>query len=181
MDWKQLLERFEFSPTSGPEPIHRIKSLEARIGVALPHDYRDFLQQVGGGELRDAIVPCTVPTPFGAHNLTWLHSVSELIDLLTSTVAPRNMICFSYGHFGMTGCLSIAGIDHGHVYALDTEMRYFWNDERLSCYPHLDPDIKEFFRMRDAEELPERPWGYENCYHMASSFTEFVQKMATGE
>ncbi len=69
------------------------------------------------------------------------------------------MICIGHGHFGMTTCLSIAGIDHGSVYALDTEMRYFWTDEKLSMYPSLAPSIVEFFRMRDDDELPDRPWG----------------------
>jgi hypothetical protein len=77
----------------------------------------------------------------------------------------------------MTGCLSIAGLDHGQVYSLDTEMRFFWDQDTLNDLPDLDSSIKEFFRLRDADELPERPWGYENCYHLADSFTEFVAKM----
>ena len=102
-----------------------------------------------------------------------------MIDLLDSDKAPRNMICISYGHFGMTGCLSVVGIDHGQVFALDTEMRFFWDAKTLKRMPSLDPSIKEFFRMRDAKKLPERPWGYENCYHVADSFTEFLDKMET--
>ncbi len=88
------------------------------------------------------------------------------------------MICISYGHFGMTGCLSVARIDHGQVFALDTEMKFFWDDETLSRLPHLDPSIKEFFRLRDAGDLPERPWGYENCYHIADSFAEFLSNLS---
>jgi hypothetical protein len=173
----QSLKRLDFNPTDGPEPPHRVADLERLIGVPLPPDYRRFLQEVGGGELTDVLVPATVPTPFGEHNLTCLHSVREVLGLLHSAVAPRNMICISYGHHGMTGCLSVAGLDHGHVYALDTEMRFFWDEDTLSRLPGLDPSIKEFFRLRDADELPERPWGYENCYHLADSFTEFVANM----
>jgi hypothetical protein len=92
-------------------------------------------------------------------------------------VAPRNMICIGYGHFGSTTCLSVAGLDHGQVFSPDTEMRFFWNDETLNLYPDLDPTIREFFRMRDEDELSKRPWGYENCYHLADSFTEFLNKM----
>jgi hypothetical protein len=145
--------------------------------VQLPPDYRSFLLQVGGGYLKDVIVPCTVPTPFGKHILTCLHSVKDVVSLLDSAKAPRNLVCISFGHFGMTACLSVAGIDHGQVFSLDTEMRFFWDNETLAKLPHLDPSIKEFFRLRDADQLPERPWGYENCYHMADSFSEFLNKM----
>ncbi len=173
----QSLEGLGFRPTDGPEPPHRIAELERLIGVPLPSDYRRFLQEVGGGYVRDVLVPSTVRTPFGEHILTHLHSVEDVIGLLDSGKAPRNMICISYGHFGMTGCLSVAGLDHGQVYSLDTEMRFFWDKDALDRLTDLDPTIKEFFRLRDADELPERPWGYENCYHLADSFTEFVAKM----
>ncbi|MDM4019644.1 hypothetical protein, partial [Roseiconus lacunae] len=63
------------------------------------------------------------------------------------------------------------------MYALDTEMRYFWTEETLSGYPNLDQSIKEFFRMRDHGELPDRPWGYENCYLIAKDFGEFLSKL----
>jgi SMI1/KNR4 family protein SUKH-1 len=198
---KEWLERFGFSPTEGPESPRRIEELERRISlkqlpgyrrilqvfqrerpstsssIHLPADYRGFLQETGGGDLRDVVVPCTVPTPFGEHNLTCLHSIREVIDLLDSKVAPRNMICIAYGHFGMTTCLSVAGPDEGKIFSLDTELRFFWDDKTLSNLPALDPTIKEFFRMRDANKLPERPRGYENCYHVADSFSEFLSKM----
>jgi hypothetical protein len=118
-----------------------------------------------------------MPTPFGEHILTCLHSVQQVVNLLDSRKAPRNMVCVGYGHFGMTTCLSVAGIDHGKVFSLDTEMRFFWDEEILSGLPALDPTIREFFRLRDADELPERPWGYENCYHIADSFVEFLGKL----
>ncbi|KAF0171637.1 MAG: hypothetical protein FD161_4235 [Limisphaerales bacterium] len=113
--------------------------------------------------------------------MTCLHTVQEVVGLLDSSVTPRNMICIGYGHFGATTCLSIAGLDHGHVFSLDTEMRYYWTDEHLRRYPHLDPDIREFFRKRDSDELPARPWGYDHCYHVADSFSEFLRKIHPGE
>jgi hypothetical protein len=174
---KEWLKRFDFSPTDGPEKPERIEELERLIGVRLALDYRNFLQEVGGGDLGDVVVPCTVPTPFGEHIVTTLHSTKEVIDLLDSAVAPRNMICIGYGHFGATTCLSVAGLDHGQIYSLDTEMMFFCDNEKLNRFPDIDPKVKAFFPMRDAGELLERPWGYENCYHVADSFTEFMEKM----
>ncbi|MEN6493363.1 MAG: SMI1/KNR4 family protein [Thermoguttaceae bacterium] len=174
---KKRLERIGFTTTEGPEAVKRVEQLENLVGARLPSDYRSFLLEIGGGDVGDALAPCTIPTPFGEHIATTLHTVQEIIDLLHSGKAPRNMICIGYGHFGMTTCLSIAGLDHGQVFSLDTEMRFFWDDETLSRLPGLDPTIREFFRLRDADELPERPWGYENCYHVADSFSEFVGKL----
>jgi hypothetical protein len=135
------------------------------------------LEEIGGGYLPDELAPCTMPTPFGEHIITNLHTIGEVIELLDSDKAPRNMVCIGFGHFGMTTCLSVAGLDHGQVFSLDTEMRFFWDKETLHRLPHLDATIREFFRLRDADALPPRPWGYENCYHIAALFTEFLDKM----
>lgn len=180
---KKIVARFGFHSTGSPEPLEQIDKLENLIGVPLPRDYRQFLLEVGGGNLNDVVVPCTVPTPFGRHNMTRLHSVEEVVGLLNSGKAPRNMICIGFGHFGLTTCLSVAGIDHGHIFSLDTEMRFFWDQKTIRKYPDLDPTIREFFRLRDTDKLPSRPWGYENCYHVADSFTMFLSKMklATAE
>lgn len=151
--------------------------LEATLGVTLPPGYRGFLSQVGSGDFPDVKSSCTVATPFGDHVITCLHSIREVEDLLESAVAPRNMICIGFGHFGMTTCLSVAGVDHGQVFALDTEMRFFWDQATLDRFPALDPSIKKFFQLRDAGSLPERPWGYENLYHIADSFEAFIDKL----
>ena len=162
---------------SGPEPPAEVKRLEELIGVPLPTDYRDFLLDVGGGHV-EAYAPCDGPTPFGGwFSVTVLHTAARVIGLLDSTVTPRNMICVSYGHGGMTGCLSIAGLDRGQAFALDTEMRYYWREKELAAMPHLAPEIREFFRLRDTDELQERPWGYDNCYRAAGSFTEFLARL----
>ncbi|HTN03714.1 MAG TPA: SMI1/KNR4 family protein, partial [Planctomycetaceae bacterium] len=169
-------DSLSFSPRGAPETDAAISALEDAIGVRLPDDYRLFLATCGGGYLSDGLAECTCPTPFGPLNITILHSVPDVARLLNSTVTPRNMICIGYGHFGMTTCLSIAGLDHGQVFGLDTEMRYYWDEETLSRLPHLDESIKDFFHRRDSDELPERPWGYENCYHVADNFADFLAK-----
>lgn len=177
MSTKELLKRVGFVAQNGPEPINKIEELERWIGVRLPSEYRSFLLEIGGGPLKDAVVPCTVPTPFGDHIITDLHGIQDVMGLLDSDKTPRNMVSIGFGHFGMTTCLSVAGVDHGQIYSLDTEMRFFWGEQTLSELPDLDQSVKEFFRMRDDGELPPRPWGYENCYHVADSFGEFLEKM----
>lgn len=177
MNQQRCLAHVEFQATGGPESSKSVAELETQIGVQLPPDYRHFLTEIGGGYVKDALAPCTLPTPFGEHIMTVLHTVREVIDLLDSNVTPRNMLCIGYGHFGMTTCLSVAGLDHGQVYSLDTEMRFFWQDDTLNKLPHLDPTIREFFRLRDTDQLPSRPWGYENCYHLADSFNQYLEKL----
>jgi len=171
------LRRLEFEATDGPESLEQVAELENLIGVQLPKDYRTFLLTLGGGYVGDAVAPCTVPTPFGRHIITQLHTVGKVIELLTSSITPRNMLCIGYGHFGMTSCLSFAGLDHGQVFSLDTEMRFYWSEEEIAQRPHLDQSIRDFFTMRGDDELPSRPWGYDNCYHVADSFNEFLSKL----
>ncbi|MBU6173076.1 MAG: SMI1/KNR4 family protein [Planctomycetes bacterium] len=155
-----------------------VTEIEQSIGVKLPEQFLTFVKETnGGGYVDDLLAECLVPTPFGKSNIVEIGGLPGVIRLLDSDVTPRNMICIGHGHFGMTTCLSIAGIDHGCVYALDTEMRYFWTNERISKYPSLAPSIKEFFKMRDNDELPERPWGYENCYLIAEDFDEYLSKL----
>jgi hypothetical protein len=144
----------------------------------LAGDYREFLLIFGGGYL-DAYAPCLGPSPIGECTVTRLHSAAEVIELLGSLVTPRNMVCISSGHDGQTGCLSVAGLDHGQVFALDTKMRAYWDAETLARLPDLAPPIKEFFRLRDADQLPERPWGYDNCYPLAGSFTDLLTRLRT--
>ncbi len=167
-----------FESHGGVNP-DQLSDLELKIGVELPQDYRDFLLEMGGGYVDDLIAECVVPTPFGELNIVEFGDLNSIVRLLDSEITPRNMICIAHGHFGMTTCLSIAGLDHGSVYALDTEMRFFWDKAKLEKLPNLDPSIVEFFRMRDNNALPNRPWGYENLYHVATSFDDLLSKLAS--
>ena len=99
------------------------------------------------------------------------------MNLLDSSITPRNMICIGTGDFSAYTCLSIAGLDHGSVYSLDGEFRYYWEDDVLNEYPNLDPGVKKFFTLRDNDELPERPFGYDHCYHITNSFYEFINHL----
>lgn len=178
MDVGDHLRRLGFK-SDGPDSPAEVERLEALVGARLASDYRQFLLIYGGGYL-DAYAPCVGPSPIKECSVTRLHSATEVVELLDSLVTPRNMVCISYGHDGQTGCLSIAGLDHGQIFALDTKMRAYWGAETLARLPALDPSIKEFFRLRDVDQLPERPWGYDNCYLLAGSFTELLAGLRAG-
>lgn len=170
------LEACGWSATSGPEQMACVERLESRIGVLIPSDFCDFLTSIGPGYL-DAWAPCNDPTPFGDHGITSIHSVPEIEELLDSVIVPRNMICIGTGDFEAITCLSICGLDRGAVYSFDGEMNFFKDIDGPQQFYANSPLAKEFYRMRDADELPQRPWGYENCYLVADSFTEFLAKI----
>ena len=174
MNWKTTVG---YKSHGKPATAAAVSELEAQIGVPLPADYRDFLLSDGGGYVREGLAECTMPTPFGRHNITQLSDILSVVDLLDSSVVPRNMIAIGFGHFGMTTCLSLSGLDHGQIFSLDTEMRFYWDDETIAKFPSLDQSIREFFRMRDNDELPARPWGYDNCYHVSTTFISFLNKL----
>lgn len=173
MPWEVDLE---FEP-HGATTEAEVSAVESQLGVRLPDVYRNFLLVTGGGYLRDGLAVCDEPTPFGKMNIVELYPIDGIERLLDSAITPRNMICIGGGHFGMTTCLSLVGLDHGRIFALDTEMRVYWNENDLIARPHLHESIKEFFRLRDREELPEKPWGYDNCYRVAESFGDFLGKL----
>jgi len=167
------LKACNWSSTGGGESVADIERLEGRIGTSLPSDFRQFLREQGAGYL-DAWARCTFPTPFGEHGITSFYSVAEIEGLLDSAIVPRNMICIGSGDFSAYTCLSVCSIDRGSVYSLDGEMNFFKELNGPQQFYGNSPQAKEFYRMRDADELPQRAWGYDNCYHVTDSFSEFL-------
>lgn len=167
--------------THGPETEESISDLESMVGVSLPSELRQFLLQFGGGYLTDCMIECREHTPFGELNIIEIESVRGISVSAESDILPRNMLSIGTGHFSKWTCISIAGVDRGKIYAFDAEMRYYWDQDTLDKLPALDPSIKEFFRLRDNEELPERPWGYENCYEVADNFNDFLDRLEVYE
>lgn len=167
------LSTCDWSPTGGAATEAEIAALESRIGVTLPGDYRDFITSIGPGSL-DGWADCSYPTPFGSHGVTTLHSMSEVDELLTSMIVPRNMICIGAGDFGAFTCLSVCGLDRGAVYSLDGEMNYYKDIDGPQQFYSGSPQAQDFYRRRDEGDLPPRPFGYENCYHVADSFTAYL-------
>ena len=168
-----LNTELDFSP-HGPASENEVVGIENLIGTNLPVDYRHFLLSVGGGFIQRGVTRCQWPTPFGNPTIVELSDIEGIRGLLDSDIIPRNMICIGAGHLGVITCLAIAGLDHGYVYALDTEMKYYWTKDHIDKFKDLAPSIRNFFRDRDSGQLPPRPWGYENCYLIAGSFSLFA-------
>ncbi|MDZ4783401.1 MAG: SMI1/KNR4 family protein [Planctomycetia bacterium] len=153
-----------------------VGAIEAAIGVALPPAYRTFLAECGGwcGDIR---CPSEQPTPFGNHTIAGFHDATAVHDLLDSMITPRNMVTIASGHFGACTCISIAGIDRGSVYALDSEFRVFWSEEEFHQRFNAMADcVREYLDLRRLDQLPEKPAGYESTYFLASDFDEFLKR-----
>ncbi len=180
MDDETRLRELGLEPPS--EPADRdIDALEAEIGVPLPARYREFLADFAGW-WGDVCRPCREPTPFGDHVIAGFHDAGEVRGLLDSMITPRNMVTIAYGHFGAFTCLSIAGIDRGSVYALDSEFRVYWSDEEFhQRFNAMAENIREYIRLRREDLLPEKPVGYDSLYLIAEDFDEFLAQCRSFE
>jgi len=153
-----------------------ISQIESRASVRLPKSYKSFLKQCGGwwGNL---VCDCTEPTPFGSHNVAGFYVADEVYQLLDSCIAPRNTIVIAVGNLGKHTLLSVAGVDYGSVYALDSEFRSRWDDEKFyRRFPDLADEIKWYLELRRTGRLPEKHDSYGSLYHVANDFDEFIAK-----
>jgi hypothetical protein len=153
-----------------------IAQIETRASVRLPASYKRFLKQCGGW-WGDLLCDCTVPTPFGSHIIAGFHQADQIYSLLDSNIAPRNTITIAVGHLGQYTVLSVAGIDYGSVYALDSEFRASWSDEKFyKRFNAIADEIEAFLELRRKDSLPEKHDSYRSLYHIANDFDEFVAK-----
>lgn len=159
------------------EVLCDIAQIESRASVRLPKSYKNFLKQCGGwwGTL---YCDCTEPTPFGiSHNVAGFHEADVVYRMLDSQIAPRNTIVIAIGNLKQYTLLSVAGIDYGSVYALDSEFRSRWDDEKFyRRFPNLAAEIKEYLELRRSGRLPEKHDTYGSLYHVANNFDEFLAK-----
>lgn len=165
----------DFASERDPATAERdVLELEAAIGTSIPDDFRRFL--LLGADYRGCIW-CSVstPTPFGDHGIASFDSARAILGVIDSYMTPRNMITIGSGHFGSFTCLSVCGIDRGSVYGLDSDYRCFWSDEDFhSRFPALSDGIRDYLRVRREGGLPQMPAGYDSCYFLAPSFSEYL-------
>ena len=165
------LEKSHEPENSNPEQI------EALIGVRLPEGYRRFLAGGLSTYWGDLWYPVRSFAPFREKSIVGFHSSSEICEFVGSMIVPRNMILIGYGHFGADICLSVAGVDRGSVYVLDTEWQASWTDERFTQWygPQTEGVVFEYLKMRSEGRLPDKPVGYDHLYLVAESFDEFLR------
>jgi hypothetical protein len=142
----------------------------------LPRQYRTFVSACGGTYV-SAWCPALEPTPFGEHGVTYFAEPKEVFEFLYSMITPRNMITIGSGDFGAFTCLSVAGIDRGAVYALDSEFRASWSDKEFRRrFPGLAKSIAKWLDLRSRGKLQQKPAGYDHLYLLAESFDGYLKR-----
>ena len=120
------MEAVENSNPHGPLDPARLTAFEARIGAALPADYRRFLLAHNGGQL----VPCEIVLPGEAEPFAslgaafGLHHGADALDRVFDNVKdyiPAEVIAFAEDEGGNLLCIGIRGEHRGRVYFWDHE------------------------------------------------------------
>ena len=163
----------------------RVAAYEAQFNLHLPADYRDFLVRFGGIK-GESVCAFEEPTPYGPQaciedfygfmpadrrslDVRW---TTEMIDRFPDVVA------IAQGGMGTMIWLKCTGGDIGSVYMHDVEQRALWPDKMFhDQFEALSPDIIKYLDLRRRGKLPSKPQGYENVYSIATSFSQFIDKL----
>jgi hypothetical protein len=167
--YQQKFQNFEWNDHA--EDIRKnfsaqnIREIEEHIGHPLPDDYADFLIHYGGSWFYSTYYPFPVPYLNGEQgSLETVFGIrvpgresDELLYELNNRgeLMPSNLLPISDGLGCNLICISLYGVDQGHV--------YFW--------------FGEDGEMADEGEEP----GYSNLAFIASSFDEFVNSFTIVE
>jgi hypothetical protein len=183
MDFHRHLEALGADFYGAPADEAHVSYVESLIAAQFPKDYRDYLVSVPRVHFAESVfIGCREPTPFGVAHFHSMHSISDVEGLLDSDLTPRNMITIATGNLNKYVCLSIVGIDHGAVYALDGDYRCFWDDNQFQrAFPNMADSIREYLAIRARDELPDKPFSYSTLYRIADSFTEFVEGLSKSD
>jgi hypothetical protein len=120
------MEAVKNSNPHGPLDAARLTAFEARIGAALPADYRRFLLAHNGGQF----VPCEIVLPGEAEPFAslgaafGLHDGADALDRVFDNVKdyiPAEVIAFAEDEGGNLLCIGIRGEPRGRVYFWDHE------------------------------------------------------------
>jgi SMI1 / KNR4 family (SUKH-1) len=162
------------SPGPPPTPISRedIVALEAKVGVELPDEYREFLMEFGPGMFSKSVGVNPIEIRDGHssegfsafYGWNWTSNIWEEIDCLAGRI-PENLIPIAGNGIGDQYCLGVKGPEVGKV--------FFWNheDERLAT------DYWDIFGGHD-KPVP-RDWFWGNITLVANSIGEFVDRLVS--
>jgi len=118
----------------GPLDLARLAAFEARLGAALPADYRQFLFAHNGGEfVPDEIVLPGQTQPFASMcSLFGLHdgplSLESVCENVESEI-PAEVLAFGEDVGGNLLCIGIRGDHRGKVYFWDHNQSFPGEDE----------------------------------------------------
>ncbi len=163
-----------------------VREFEERFSLTLPSDYRSFLGGYGGFWAGDgAVCPCQEPTPCGNsacieyfYGFTLPTRSDNVIDETERIDGYPDVIAI--GDNGMRNMfwLKCTGSDAGHVYLFDNQGRFAWPDEMFfQMFPNLHPEIRKYLELRQKGKLPRKAKGYEDVYRLATSFSEFFNRL----
>jgi len=144
-----------------PAPPGAIETVEARLEITLPDDYKEFLRRHNGGYVESNFFPAGG----GCGHVRYLYSAGpnddEYVDDLEGAARrywppsrPGDPIDPSFlpigeEDLGNVICLKVGGEDYGAV--------YFWDHElavSVGPYTHLADSFSEYFEgLRPIEEL----------------------------
>ena len=147
--------------------------VESRLGVELPRAYKEYVDSLDDLFLEPGVsVESVEPTPFGEAVIDEFIPRSDL-ELVDVALVPIAVNSFGYRTF-----LSVHESDYGSVYYYDFEQRALQPDEWFyRRFPNLSSDLAQYLSVRSQGLLPEKPAGNESLYRLASTFSEFAEKM----
>lgn len=168
-----------FSPSA-----ELVRDYEQRFALTLPADYRAFLVH-HGGVVGSATCAFQEPTPCGtAACVDKLYGFTredrhDDVNRATEDIdgAPV-VVAIGENLMGDMLWLKCSGRDCGSVYMHDHEGRFAWPDDMFyNQFPNLHQAIKDYLDLRKRAELPKKPTGYEHIYRVATSFTDFIERL----
>lgn len=163
-----------------------VRGFEERFSLNLPSDYRSFLVGCGGFWAGDgAVCPCQEPTPCGNsacieyfYGFTLPTRSDNVMDETERIDGYPDVIAIGDNVMGNMFWLKCTGSDAGHVYLFDNQGRFAWPDEMFfQMFPNLHPEIRKYLELRQKGKLPKKAKGYEHVYRLATSFSEFFNRL----
>lgn len=186
----QRLRQLGVDPIS-PKPEHSRRLVEEFVQafqLTLPCDYRCFLETFGNClAIHGGVIPMPSPSPMGDEvcidsflgfkredepgtDIRWL---TKIANCAPSAVPIADDL------FGNTYYMMCQGKWAGSVLFNDHEGRADWPDEEFfAMFENLDPRIRAYLEMRSRGELELDRDFPPHFYRVASTFSEFVSKIA---
>lgn len=162
----------------------RVRAFEAQFKLTLPADYRAFLVK-RSGVTGSALCPFQEPTPCGdrccvdmLYGFTKPERSDNVVDATERIDGAPAVIAVGENLMGCQLWMICVGRNAGHVFMDDHEGRSAWPDSFFyERFPALSPVVERYLELRRKGELPAKPQGFEHLYRVATSFTDFLERL----